>query len=242
MTQRPEPVEAVADAVEWSARRARSGLAPPAQTLRGSQSLVWDHITRLRAQARREILSLDDTTYLIAHQVPDHIQRRGPATLRAALGRGARVRQVTSRGGLLADEQLGAIVYRSGGEARVVDSVPLKFSIIDRRMALLPLNATILAEGFQVIRDPSVVSALVSVHQHLWMSGIEPRDVVPDRPPPHLAEILPALASGVPDEVAATRLGLSPRTYSRRVAELFTLLDVRNRFQAGAEVNRRGWL
>ncbi len=35
---------------------------------------------------------------------------------------------------------------------------------------------------------------------------------------------------------------MSPRTYSRRIAGLMTLLGARNRFQAGAEAARRGWL
>ncbi|TCC44980.1 response regulator transcription factor [Kribbella capetownensis] len=242
MTRRPEPVEQVTHALEQGRRRVRLGATAPAHTVRGSQSSLWDTITKLRAQARREILSFDDTSYLLAHDVPDPIQRRGPATLRAALGRGARVRQVTSRAGLLADQQLGAIVYRSGGEARVVDAVPLKVSIIDRHTVLLPLNSTVLADGFQIVQDPSVVGALVAVHQHLWNAGTDPEGIDRDLPPPHLAVILPALASGAPDEVAAPRLGLSPRTYSRRVAELLKVLGVHSRFQAGAEAIRRGWL
>ncbi|MFD3404901.1 hypothetical protein ACFWUU_29710 [Kribbella sp. NPDC058693] len=242
MASRRDPYARVSHALDQGKRRVRLGVAAPAQTLRGSQSSLWDCITKLRAQARREILSFDDTSYLLAHDVPDPIQQRGPATLRAALGRGARVRQVTSRAGILADQQLGAIVYRAGGEARVVDVVPLKLSIIDRQTALLPLNSAVLAEGFQIIRDPSVVSALVAVHRTLWNEGAEPEGMERDLPPPHLAAILPALASGATDEVAASRLGLSARTYSRRVGELLTLLGVRNRFQAGAEAVRRGWL
>jgi hypothetical protein len=186
MAPRSEPADQVAHALDESRRRARLGLVPPAQTVRGSQWSLWDTIAKLRAQARHEIISLDDTRYLLAHQVPDPIQRRGPATLRAALGRGARVRQVTSRAGLLADQQLGSIVYRSGGEARVVETVPLKLSIIDRRTALLPFDATVLADGFQIVRDPPVVAALVAVHQHLWDLGTDPEGVR-DLPPPHLA-------------------------------------------------------
>jgi hypothetical protein len=220
----------------------RLATAPPAEVVRGSPSSLWDAITRLRAQATREILSLDDTSYLLEHDVPDPIQRRGPATLRAALKRGAQVRQITSRAGMLADSELGAIVYRSGGEARVIATVPLKMSILDRRVALLPLDSTVLAHGFQIVRDPKIVAALVALHRHLWDQGADPQGLVRDQPPPHLAAILPALASGAPDEVAAARIGLSARTYSRRVAELLKLLGVSNRFQAGAEAIRRGWL
>ena len=241
MCPRLDPVEEVSHALTASERRVRLGLAPPAHTVRGSLTSVWDAVTKVRASAREEILGVDDTSYLLAKGVPDPIQQRGPATLRAALARGARVRQVTSRAGLLADRELGAIVYRSGGEARVVERVPLKVSIIDRRVAMLPLDFTVLARGFQIVRDPALVSALVTVHQHLWGLGDEP-GMERELPPPHLAAVVPALASGVTDEVAAARLGLSARTYSRRVAEVLTLLGAGNRFQAGVEATRRGWL
>jgi DNA-binding NarL/FixJ family response regulator len=50
------------------------------------------------------------------------------------------------------------------------------------------------------------------------------------------------LMAGTPDDRAADALGVSPRTYSRRVGELTLLLGVQSRFQAGAEAARRGWL
>lgn len=241
MCPRLDPVEEVSHALATSHRRVRAGLAPPAHTVQGSLASVWDAVTKLRATARTEILGVDDTSYLLEKAVPEPIQQRGPATLRAALARGARVRQVTSRTGLLADRELGAIVYRSGGEARVVERVPLKVSIVDRRVAMLPLDFTVLANGFQIVRDPGLVSALVAVHEHLWGQGDEP-GLERDLPPPHLAAVVPALAAGVTDEAAAARLGLSPRTYSRRVAEVLRLLGAGNRFQAGVEATRRGWL
>jgi hypothetical protein len=233
---------ALSEALDRSTRRIRAGSAPPAQTVTDSRSRLWDLISRLRDQARREILSIDDTTYLLAGGVPEPIQRRGPATLRAAIGRGVAVRQVTSRTGLLADAELGAIVYRAGGQARVLPTVPVKMSILDRQIALLPLDYAVLADGFQVIRDPSAVAALVAVHRELWNAGFDPAPEVDGRPPAHLATVLPALASGDPDDVVARRIGVSPRTYSRRVAELLSVLGARNRFQAGVEAVRRGWL
>ncbi|TLQ48512.1 hypothetical protein FEF34_28025 [Streptomyces marianii] len=48
-----------------------------------------------------------------------------------------------------------------------------------------------------------------------------------------------ALLSGQTDETASRKLGISPRTYSRRVAELLEHLDVTTRFQGGAELVRR---
>lgn len=45
--------------------------------------------------------------------------------------------------------------------------------------------------------------------------------------------VLRALAAGHTDEAASRRLGVSLRTYRRRVAALMTALDAWSRFQAG---------
>ncbi|MFE0700082.1 helix-turn-helix transcriptional regulator [Streptomyces sp. NPDC058872] len=57
------------------------------------------------------------------------------------------------------------------------------------------------------------------------------------RPFPRLGDaeraVLRALAAGHTDEAASRRLGVSLRTYRRRVAALMAALDARSRFQAG---------
>lgn len=211
-------------------------------TVTGSRREVWDVITHLRAQTRHEILSIDDTTLLVAGRVPEAIRRRGPSTLRAAIARGVNVRQITTRAGLQADRGLGSIMHRAGGQARVVPTIERKISVLDRRVAMVALDGSVLANGFELVRDPDCLRAMVAGHQQLWDSGTEP---VPDRsgqPPAHLAPVVAALASGETDEVAAARLGISSRSYSRRVAELLVLLEVRSRFQAGSAAARRGWI
>ncbi|MGW0593258.1 hypothetical protein [Streptosporangium sp. NPDC002607] len=52
--------------------------------------------------------------------------------------------------------------------------------------------------------------------------------------------ILEALGSGLTDESAAKRLGVSLRTYRRRVAELMAKLEADSRFQAGLRAGRLG--
>lgn len=57
--------------------------------------------------------------------------------------------------------------------------------------------------------------------------------------PRYLIPIVEALLSGQTDETVSRKLGISPRTYSRRVAELLEHLEVSTRFQGGAELMRR---
>lgn len=62
------------------------------------------------------------------------------------------------------------------------------------------------------------------------------------RPPDHLRPVIEQLLTGATDTTASQRLGLSPRTFSRRVSELLDNLRAESRFQAGVEAARRGWL
>jgi len=68
------------------------------------------------------------------------------------------------------------------------------------------------------------------------------RPTPPGSLPTHLRPVLEALLAGLTDETAAARLGISGRTYSRRVGELLSALGTTSRFRAGAEAARRGWL
>ena len=57
--------------------------------------------------------------------------------------------------------------------------------------------------------------------------------------PEHLLPVLHQLLSGVTDTVACLRLNMSPRTFSRRVADLLELFGVQTRFQLGFELARQ---
>lgn len=61
-------------------------------------------------------------------------------------------------------------------------------------------------------------------------------------PPTHLEPILEQLLIGATDLTASRHLGLSPRTFSRRVSELLEYLEVDTRFQAGVLAQSRGWI
>ncbi|HEY2575438.1 MAG TPA: hypothetical protein VGI74_03940 [Streptosporangiaceae bacterium] len=61
-------------------------------------------------------------------------------------------------------------------------------------------------------------------------------------PPGHLLVILEELLTGDTDVTMSRRLNMSPRTFSRRVAELLDYLGVNTRFQAGMQVALHGWV
>ncbi|MBD8609959.1 hypothetical protein IFT77_05635 [Frigoribacterium sp. CFBP 13729] len=55
-------------------------------------------------------------------------------------------------------------------------------------------------------------------------------------------DLLAFVAAGATDDVIARQLGISPRTLRRRLRDLFDELGASNRFHAGVEAARRGWV
>jgi long-chain acyl-CoA synthetase len=78
--------------------------------------------------------------------------------------------------------------------------------------------------------------------QHADHEGDEAGGEEPVKVPEHLVPVLLQLVRGGTDASACRKLNVSPRTFSRRVAELFDYLHVQTRFQCGAEIARRGWV
>lgn len=229
--------------LDESVFHAARGDRPPVRVVRGAPHEVWGSLNAgPLAAARQEYHSFDDPGVPLRMGMSESILGPCSSAMRAMVDRGVRVRQVTTRAGLLADSrELPGIMYRHGGQARTTDRWPFKATVIDRTLALVPADFAMMINGTLLVRDPVVVEALLALHDTLWRYGqpaVRPDDVLPR----HLPPVLRTLTSGLPDEAAARTLKLSPRTYSRRVSELIEVLGVRSRFQAGHEAARRGWL
>ncbi|MFG3256595.1 BTAD domain-containing putative transcriptional regulator [Streptomyces sp. NPDC048172] len=89
---------------------------------------------------------------------------------------------------------------------------------------------------------PSTAAAAGLVAEQVRAQRRQHESSAHDRPPPHLEPVLAQLLAGATDLTASRKLGLSPRTFSRRVSELLDYLGVETRFQAGAEAHNRGWI
>lgn len=221
---------------------AERGQRSPARVVEGDPDRIWKVITHLlTTDARSEYLGFDNPANLT--QVPLSIKVRGSQTMRSLVDRGVVTRQVTTRLGAQVDDEVWpSLQGRAGGDVRMVDRLPAKVCIVDRRYALVPTDLEVLANGLTVVTDPTVVRYLAALHESYWRSGAAPVLSEGDEPPPHLRSVVTSLASGLPDDRAAQRARMSPRTYARRVAELMRRLGVATRFEAGVEVTRRGWV
>jgi hypothetical protein len=196
-------------------------------------------LTSLVRSARQELLSFDDPAAALGQGIPEHFLKFADACVRTVADRAATVRRITPREGLAHVRE----PWHCCGDTRVTDSIPFKIIVADRSVAAVPLDLELHYNGVLLIRDPVVVGALVRVHGSWWELGESPGTRAPAGAPPELLRpVLEAIMAGLTDEAAATKLGMSGRTYSRRVGQLMSALGTTSRFRAGAEAARRGWI
>jgi DNA-binding NarL/FixJ family response regulator len=133
---------------------------------------------------------------------------------------------------------------KSGIRVRICSTpLPHETIIVDRKAAILAGPPEGGVREYTVVRSPGVVKGVVSLFWATWETAAELADYRRDRPPALTEEsraILRLLGGGLKDEAAARRLGMSLRTYRRRVAEILTLLDAGSRFQAGLRAQEFG--
>ncbi|MDN3260512.1 LuxR C-terminal-related transcriptional regulator [Streptomyces sp. CSDS2] len=132
-----------------------------------------------------------------------------------------------------------------GGQIRTIPSLPIRMLVVDRSVALLPMDPKNSGAGAIVVRAPGVLAALIDLFETTWLRG-QPLDgvsaCVPDEPTAQEIELLKLLELGSTDEVAARKLGVSLRTVRRMMAEIMGRLGARSRFEAGVLATRAGWI
>jgi hypothetical protein len=135
-------------------------------------------------------------------------------------------------------------ITAAGGQVRISSApLPHETIIIDRRVMILAGPDAPGPREFTVTTSPALVSGVHALFRAAWESAADLAAYLSgDRP--HLDDdnraVLRALGAGYTDETAARRLGLSVRTYRRRVAELMATLEADSRFQAGLRAGELG--
>ncbi|MDX6741843.1 DNA-binding response regulator [Actinocorallia sp. A-T 12471] len=109
--------------------------------------------------------------------------------------------------------------------------------VLDRRvMIMADRERPGTPRSYTITSSPTLVEGALSLFEAIWSTAEPPAAYLTTESPrlsPDDRPLLDALASGLTDESAARRLGLSLRTYRRRVATLMTTLSATSRFQAG---------
>jgi DNA-binding CsgD family transcriptional regulator len=145
----------------------------------------------------------------------------------------------------------GAIRYAwelvaAGAAIRLVPSLPLRLIIVDREVAVVPLDPQGSTVGALLMRSAGVVQAMVALFESFWagaraLPGTDEAPVAEQCSAQELI-VLRLLAGGAKDEAVAHHLGLSVRTLRRIIADLMIRAGASSRFELGAQAAARGWI
>ncbi len=158
--------------------------------------------------------------------------------------RGMTVRKIY-RPGVLLDPGLAGHLRRmadGGARIRITEREINETILLDRRIAILAGDRVGDVRGYTVVSSPDLVQGILSLFEAAWHDATDLASYQARFTELGAREILEQLASGCKDETAARTLGVSLRTYRRRVAELMDVLGASSRFQAGARAREAGLL
>ena len=203
---------------------------------------------QLQRSAEREILVLSKAPYV----APIEEQEK---TEREVLSAGVTVKGIYERESLEEFDGHDRVtrLLGEGEQARVLASLPLKMTIADRRLALLPLDTEQPQAGPAVLVYASaLLDALSLLFDMLW-DRAAPIGLRSDasrsfdkNEGDHLSDrdlaVLQLLQAGLTDAAIARQLNVTERTANRRVRDLMMRTETQTRFQLGWRVSQLGWL
>jgi DNA-binding Lrp family transcriptional regulator len=224
--------------VESVARRHPAELV---EVVHGTEAIAR-RVEQVMRSARRQVRFIDKPPYAqpprALHPVERDLLGEGVGFL------GIYDHQALKAHDLLADLEAGVAL---GEEARVVAEAPMKMILADRDLGLIPLRTdrpTITSAV--VVHRSALLDALDALFACLWDQAVPlalPGSPAPDGGAlaPEDARLLALLTTGLPDRSIAKQLGLSYRTFQRRLHALMAHLGAHTRFQAGLRASARGW-
>jgi DNA-binding CsgD family transcriptional regulator/sugar-specific transcriptional regulator TrmB len=165
---------------------------------------------------------------------------------RDALKRGVSLRSVYLHSALNHAETAAYLrrLDDAGAETRTVPTLPLQLLIVDRAVAVVPIDPENSAAGALVLRSRGSLVALLALFENVWLTA---RSISEPRRTERLElsdtdhEILRILAAGATDEVVARQLGVSVRTVRRLTSVLMDRFRARSRFELGLKLGQQGW-
>ncbi|GHJ50522.1 hypothetical protein Cs7R123_78640 [Catellatospora sp. TT07R-123] len=222
---------AVQPQVRCSVPRADAvGLSPDIRHLT-SRDKARKRLVVLFSHARHEVLTLNP------EQAFEVASMRGGATAGRHLGeRGVPTRII---GVQAADPHrlvpYGGLSSRPWASYRVRSDVPMKLIVIDRRVALFPVDPHNYERGYLEVAQTALVASLVETFERCWSAAQSPQEVpMPVFPlTPREEALVSLLVQGLTDAGAAQQLQISERTVSNLLRNLMDRLGVENRFQLG---------
>jgi DNA-binding CsgD family transcriptional regulator len=207
-------------------------------------TLVAERYQRIQRAARFRFRLLDSPPYYCGLDSPQ--VRRQTALQAERMAAGVEYRTIYADS-VFRHPEFSAMALRQielGELARSLPNLPMKLAVGDESVAVLSPSPTRGADGPAFVLHPSgLLTALVMMFDVLWGTAVPvvgrfPDDDIDERD----RSILLLMSSGATDDTIARRLNVSRRTVVRRISALLHRLGVTNRFQAGVQAARLGWL
>jgi DNA-binding CsgD family transcriptional regulator len=147
---------------------------------------------------------------------------------------------LTSQESPVADELILAAV-NAGAEVRTHATLPMLFAIVGRKAVIVPRDPDNPGAGLVLLHRGGHVRAALWMFAHAWQTASPfPQENNLLSLSQGERQVLELLASGIKDEAAARRLGVSVRTYRRHVTDLCERLGASSRFEAGMRAAQAG--
>lgn len=219
----------------------------------------------LSDSARRELMAIHPGSQF-SPEILDQSLRRAEANLNS----GVRLQVVHQTGALGHRDVASYLhtLEELGAWVRLRDNVPFRLLLIDREAAVCAAPTGDATEDSFMLRGRRVIGLLERVFETAWVDSTPLRTMLANRQPtllpagqgsvgeaardddtlarryarltPQQQTILRYLAEGETDRMIARRIGVTPRTVTRRVAEIYQELGVEGRFQAGVAAHLLG--
>jgi DNA-binding CsgD family transcriptional regulator/sugar-specific transcriptional regulator TrmB len=203
---------------------------------------VRKRLAELAEAARTECLSF----FPGGSQLPDNLESSRPLD-QLALERGVVLRTIyqdSFRNDPATFEYVRWLASL-GGVTRTVPVLPMLMVIVDREVALVPIDPEDRRKGALELHSRGVVAALHVLFERFWDTALPWHEQ--DQPDSQGLtrrdrELLALLANGHTDEHIGRQMGLSLRTVRRSASDLMKRLGARSRFEAGTLAARAGWV
>ncbi|MBY8870511.1 LuxR C-terminal-related transcriptional regulator [Micromonospora sp. PLK6-60] len=231
----------ISQLIDQLGRTQRDASAPAALHLSGIDA-VQDKLAQLARETECEIL-----TFMPGGAQSAEALRHARRNDTELLDRGVRIRTV-GLDSIRNDPQTLAharFLTDGGAEFRTSPILPPRMILVDRRAVLVPMDPADTRKGALYLTGSGFVASMQALFTQVWEIAT-PLGAArePEREGLNAQEcaLLELLGQGMTDEAAAARLGVSPRTARRMMADLMERLQARSRFEAGLKAAQRGWL
>lgn len=133
-----------------------------------------------------------------------------------------------------------------GGQVRTAPVLPPRMLIFDRKIAVVPIDPVDSKLGALCTSEQGFVVSLSMFFEQAWNTAVPLGAAAAADTDTGLTpidrELLKLLGTGLTDEAAGRRLGVSARTVRRQMAALMERLNAASRFEAGLKAAQRGWI